>query len=490
MKRSLSRAAVSAGVFTALLAAPVFSQTTFRKYVALGDSLTAGFEGGCLVQRHQNRSYPKIVAEQLNIADFQQPLVSEKALSNPLTGPACLGAVIAGGTITVGAVSQQGTPLNATLARPYDNLGIVGATAADLVDLKVANAAGGTANRFAALVLRNFPGGPFEGMNAVDEANLLNPDLVTVWAGPNDVLGAALSGAAIEGVTLTPTAVFEAKYTQIMTGLRATGRTVVALNIPDVASIPFTTTVPAVLVNPATRQPVIVNGQTVPLLGSRTTATCATAPCPVPDGTLVTLGAASLLAQGVGIPVALGGTGQPLPDGSFSAPATLNAGVLLYPDEVALTRQRAVDLNARIAAIATANGATVVDIHSVFNDIAAHGYDVGGGIVVTRAFLSGGIFSADGFHPSNIGYAIVAKTVIEHLNEVKDTDFELPDMAEAVFTPDTPVVTAAGGGVVVEGLSYPLQMWKDVVHTAAAIPDGIEVVFPAPSKRVTRVIRR
>ncbi len=150
----------------------------------------------------------------------------------------------------MGAVSQQGVPLNATLPRPYDNLGIPGANAADQVDLKVANPAGNTANRFAALVLRNFPGAPFEGMSAVDEANLLNPDLVTVWVGPNDVLGAALSGAAIEGVTLTPIAVFEAKYTQIMTGLRATGRTVVALNIPDVASIPFTTTVPAILVNP------------------------------------------------------------------------------------------------------------------------------------------------------------------------------------------------------------------------------------------------
>lgn len=490
MKITLSRAVVSAGAFTALLAAPAFSQTTFRKYVALGDSLTAAFEGGCLVQRHQNRSFPKVVATQLGITDFQQPFVSEKALSSPLTGPACLGAVVAGNTITVGAVSQQGAPLNATLARPYDNLGIVGANAADLVDLKVANPAGGTANRFAALVLRNFPGGPFEGMSAVDEANLLNPDLVTVWAGPNDVLGAALSGAAIEGVTLTPIAVFEAKYTQIMTGLRATGRTVVALNIPDVASIPFTTTVPRFLVNPATRQPVLVGGQPVPLLGSRTTASCSTAPCPVPDGTLVTLGAASLLAQGVGIPVALGGTGQPLPDGSFSAPATLNMGVLLYPDEVALIRQRAVDLNARIASIAAGNGATVVDMHSIFDDIVAHGYDVGGGIVVTSSFLSGGIFSADGFHPSNIGYTIVAKIVLEHLNSVTDSDFELPDMAEAVFTPDTPVVSAAAAGPVVEGLAYTLQMWKDLVRSVAGIPDGIEVVFPVPSKRVTRVIQR
>jgi lysophospholipase L1-like esterase len=484
------RAAVSAGVLTALAASPLFSQTTFHEYVALGDSLTAAVEGSCLVQRHQNRSYPKIVATQVGISDFQQPLLSERPLSNPLTGPVCLGAVVAGSTITVGAVSQQGVPLNATLGRPYDNLGIPGANAGDLVDLKVANPAGNTANRFATLVLRNFPGAPFEGRSAVDEANILNPDLVTVWAGPNDVLGAALSGAAIEGVTLTPVALFEAKYTQIMTGLASSGRTIVALNIPDVASIPFTTTIPPVLVNPATRQPVLVNGQPVPLLGPRTTPTCSTAPCPIPSDTLVTLGAASLLAQGIGIPTALGGTGQPLPDGSFTPPATLNAGVLLYADEVALIRQRAVDLNARIASIAAANGATVLDIHSLFDDIVANGYDVGGGIIVTRSFLTGGVFSADGFHASNIGYAIVAKEILQHLNSVKGTHFELPDMAEAIFTADIPVLSTSGAQSVTDGFSYPMQMWKDLFYSAAAIPEGIEVVFPAKAKRTPRLLRR
>ncbi len=72
----------------------------------------------------------------------------------------------------------------------------------------------------------------------------------------------------------------------------------------------------------------------------------------------------------------------------------------------------------------------------------------------------------------------MAKTVLEHLNDVKDTDFELPNMAEAVFTPDTPLVSAAAEGPVVQGIPYPMQMWKDLVRTAAGIPEGIEVVFP------------
>lgn len=484
----LFRTAAAAGALLALLAAPVYSQTSFRKYVALGDSLTAGVEGNCLVERHQRRSYPKLVADQLGISDFQQPLLSELPLSTPGTG-VCLGAVVAGGTITVGPVSNQGVPLNATLPRPYDNLGIAGANAADLVDLKVANPAGNTANRAATAVLRNFPGGPFEGRSALDQANLLAPDLVTVWIGNNDVLGAALSAAAIEGVTLTPVAVFEAKYTQLMTGLRTTGRTVVALNIPDVSALAFTKTIPRVVVNPTTRQPVVVGGQTVPLLGPRPTATCATPPCPLPEGTLVTLGASPLLALGIGIPTSLGGTGAPLPDGSFTPPSTLNQGVLLYPDEVALIQQRGNELNARIAAIAAANGATVVDMHAIFDEMVAHGYHVGGGITLTTAFLTGGIFSPDGFHASNIGYAIVATEIIRHLNDVKGADLELPDLTRALFTPDVPFSTAAVPDPSAGPFQYSMGTWKDLV-TATGFAASFDVLYPTPGKRPTKSLGR
>jgi lysophospholipase L1-like esterase len=490
MKKMLFRAGVLTGVLAAFLAAPAHSQTPrYRKYVALGDSLTAAVEGNCLVRRHQERSYPKRVADALGIGDFQQPLISERAVSSP-TG-VCLGAVVAGGTITVGAVSQQGVPTNATLARPYDNLGIPGANAAHLVDLRVANPAGDTANRFAAAILRNFPGGPFEGSNAVEEATLLQPDIVSVWIGPNDVLGAALAGAAIDGVTLTPAAVFEAKYSQILTGVRNSEnlRTVIALNVPDVTALAFVRTIPPVVVNPTTRQPVLVNGNPVPLLGPRTTSSCSTPPCPIPPNTLVTLGASALLAQGLGIPASLGGTGLPLPDGSFTPPSTLSPGVLLYADETALIQQRTTEINSRIASVAASNGATVLDIHALFDEIVAHGYDAGGGIVVTTTFLTGGIFSADGFHPSNIGYAIVAKEIIEHLNAATGNGYEVQDFASTLFEPDVPVITTTGVVDPAAGpFGFSLSMWKELVRTTSF--GDFEMVYPSSGKRAKRLIER
>ncbi len=473
MKTNVFRAALALSL---LVGSPLSAQP-FNKYVALGDSITAAVQGACLVERHQVRSYSKIVATQLGIADFQQPIVGEAALTADPAIPKCLGAVVAGNTITVGAVSQNGSPKNTTLPRPYDNLGMNGANTADLVDLKTSNPMGNTANRAAVLVLRNFPTGPFQGMSAVDLANRLAPNLVTLWIGNNDVLGALTTAVAVDGVTLTRVADFEPKYTDVLSGLRASGRTVVVLNIPDVSAIPFGTTVPAVVVNPLTRQPVLVNGQPVSLLGSRTfSPSCPVAPCPVPLGTLVTIQALPFLAQGIGVPTSLGGTGQPLPDGSFTPPSTLTPGVLLYPDEVALIRERTNALNARISSIAAANGAVLLDVNAIFDRIKTNGYTIGG-VKVTKDLLTGGLFSADGVHPSNIGHVIVADEIIKALNSAKGTAIERPNIAATLFAPDTPVLgsPSLSPSIVLEDAP---EAWADLLKMFGPVDETVEVVFP------------
>ncbi|HEY6050576.1 MAG TPA: SGNH/GDSL hydrolase family protein, partial [Thermoanaerobaculia bacterium] len=376
-------------------------------------------------------AYPVLVANALGITDFQEPLVGEsRTVTNPAT--ACLGATIVAGAIQPGPVSQPGAPTNSTLPRPYDNLGLPSsAKAQDLVDLRVSNPTAGGVNASGALVLRNFPTGPFENRNAIEETNLLSPDLVSVWIGSNDVLGAALAGVAIENVTMTPKATFDTKYAAVVSGLRATGRTLVVLNIPDVTAVPFTTTFGISRT---------VGTTTVPFLGPRTTATCTTAPCPIPAGSLVTLQAGTLLATGHGIPAAAGGLGDALPDGSVGATG-LVPGVILYPDEVALIQQRTNDMNATIASVAAANNAILIDIHAIFDDVKAHGYTVGG-ITFTNALLQGGLFSADGFHPSNIAQAIIADEIIKALNRVNGSNFPEVNFSTAFFTPNVPPAAA------------------------------------------------
>jgi hypothetical protein len=150
-------------------------------------------------------------------------------------------------------------------------------------------------------------------------------------------------------------------------------------------------------VNPATGEPVLANGNPVPLIGPQG---------PLPPGTFVTLAAQSLLAQGIGVPTTLGGSGQPLPD-----------EVILDAGEVATIRDHVDQDNQAIRDICGQAGISILDVHSIFNDVAAHGRVVGG-VTLSANFLTGGIFSYDGVHPSALGYAVVANDWIQAVNSI------------------------------------------------------------------------
>ncbi len=212
-KRVLSIAAAAAALL--LGTGALSAQPTFHKLVVVGDSLAAGHEANCTVERYQRRSAAALLAEALGIADFQQPLLAEAQATNPPTSYPCLGAVVSGSTISVGIISQEGAQLNPALPRPYDNLGFNGGPRVkDFVDLRVSVPGRSDVDNYAARVLRNVAGSPFEGTNAVEQAASLQPDLLLYWVGNNDLLGAATFGASIPGVLPTPPDAFQAKYTE------------------------------------------------------------------------------------------------------------------------------------------------------------------------------------------------------------------------------------------------------------------------------------
>lgn len=483
-----------------LLAAPLSAQF-FQKYVALGDSLTAGWQSGCLVQRNQMTSYPAVLARTLGITDFQMPLVQEVALTNP-PGTACLFPAFVNGAITVAKASQMGGPLNGLLQRPYDNLGLPGFDVADLTEFKHGNPFGNDKEQISALVLRNFPGSPLDGTSAVNQADVLlaqasGDTFVSLWIGNNDVLGAATSGIVIDGVTLTTAAAFEASYHAILDSLLPSTR-LVAANVPDVTALPFTTTIPPVLVDPTTLVPVQIGGSLVPLLGEGDTGFPCTDPtppdtgCPLPPGTLVTLPASSLLAAGVGIPKAAGGLGTGLPHGHIDATG-LHAGVTLYPDEVTLLQTRTNEYNAAISSALL--GGTLWDAHAFFDQVRAEGGYTIGGITVTPAFIKGGLFSYDGVHPSNIGYMIAADGFISALNAEGDVVYPRPNFSPALFDPNVPQPAAAGaeeGGA----WHYTFSTWRSVLSSFAAklqiteLPEIPRVSAPVHRGRTTRSVGR
>lgn len=366
---------VLAVLAAALVPAPARAQSSLSVYVSLGDSLAAGFSNGSLVETHQRTSVPALIARQAEVAGFEQPLVGEPGIPPELA----LVRLAPAPTIAPRA-TEPGQPRNFGLPRPYNNLAVPAATVEDALNRQT----GG----YHDLVLRG------RG-SQVAQAVSLGPTFVTLWIGNNDVLGAVLRGRAVDGVTLTPVAAFQSAYEQVVAALKGTGAFVVAANVPDVTSIPFATTLRPVVSDPLTGAPVLANGQPVPLLGPTG---------PLPTGSLVTLAASTLLADGVGVPAAQGGTGLPLPD-----------EVILDPAEVAAIRDRVAAFNRVIRETCQAASIPVLDVHALLGELTTRGREVGG-VVLHGAFLTGGVFSYDGVHLTDLGYAVVANEWIGLIN--------------------------------------------------------------------------
>ncbi len=389
---------------------PSNGSADFSMYVSLGNSLTAGYQNGALYESAQQYSYPADIAQQAGVSAsaFQQPLISEPGIGGRLKILSLAGPVI--GRDPAGA----GVPMNLTLARPYNNLGVPGAVLYDLIDTSSFAAKAGPPrnNPFFSIVLRN----PALGKSPVMQALALHPTFMTVWIGANDVLGYATSGGTIGTDPAThslPTDIptFTYLYNTMMGALLAgdsTAKFAVA-NIPDVTSIPFFTTIPAVVVNPLTNQ-VVINpqtGQPVPLIVMRHEHGNLVPDFANPKYDLILLTALDSLKAGVGIPTQLGGTGRPL-----------GTQFVLDSSEVATTEQAIQGFNQVIGAFAAghSNRVALVDAYSTFNDFAKYGY-VGQGVDLTNSYITGGFFGLDGVHPTSQGYAYVANIFIQAINQ-------------------------------------------------------------------------
>ena len=229
----------------------------FSNYVALGNSLTAGYSDGALYKASQETSYTKILSDQMALAgggDFNIPYVNDN-LGGLLLG----GNIITenrfyfNGTKPVRLPGIPTTEISATLTGPFNNMGVPGAKSYHLLAAGYGNLAGvpiGAANPFFA----RFASSP--SATILGDALAQNPTFFTLWIGNNDILGYATSGgigvnqltnpnpATYGANDITNTAVFDNVYTTLVNQLTANGAKGAVANIPYVTSIPYFTTVP------------------------------------------------------------------------------------------------------------------------------------------------------------------------------------------------------------------------------------------------------
>jgi lysophospholipase L1-like esterase len=471
--RSFARIATVA-LAIAVIAVPGFAATgsaNFKTVVAIGDSYGAGFESNSLNEHHSVYSWPAIVAKQLGIPlctlgssatenCFAQPIVSYPGIGPEMT----LMDISTYPPVIVNAPGS-GSPLNTTFGRPYNNVSIPGANVADTFTVTgaVAKPTRGV-EQLAQFILR----GP---VTEVDSVVAQKPTFILVWIGGNDFLGSATNGTT---AGLTSVAAFTSAYNTLLDKLTATGAGVVVGTLPtNPAAVPFFRTVPTVLINPATRTPVLgPTGQPITLVGQ---IDAAPGVGQLQAGSFVTLAAGSLIAQGFGIPSAL----KPILDPTNKLPlfgTPLPDAVIITPAEMTALTQRIADYNTAIVASAAAHNVPVADIKGLFDRFAA-GLNVGP-FHLTSDYITGGIFSLDGVHLSDIGYTLFANEYIKAINAGYGTHVPVASIATFMQNNDPATKMASGSS------AYPGMMWIMSDEASRSLSQMFSVTTtPAPRRR-------
>jgi hypothetical protein len=393
----------------------------FARYVALGDDITAGFQSSALTEIHQVMSYPNLIAQQTNVETFVQPLLGYPgiglftkeelagiqeliALDGPIIEPASYSNYPSFNPLDPYASSDIKNH-----AAPYNNLGVPIAFAYDIMLATSANACytgifAATPNDFFNIILRN----PNLGNTTqYQQAKILQPTFVTCWIGKNDVfLNTANGGTS----SYTPLNLFTLFYTDMMDSLVSLGAQLVVANIPDVTAFPLFTTVPYVVDVPDV-------GSVPLIIQTASGVRQATANDRILLTAVDVIGDVSGEYGPVGVPVGL------------DASAPLPSLVVLDEDEVNSAQQALADYNGVIESTAANHQVPMVNLYEFYNDLNNDGYTAGG-LDFSVDFITGGIFSLDGAHPTDIGQALIANEFIEVINEEFNAQIPLVNIVE------------------------------------------------------------
>lgn len=362
-------------------------------YVAIGNSLSAGYQSGGVIAQFQEYSFPNLIARQLGVASFVQPLIP-----SPGTGSFMTLTSISPVTITTATATVE-PPANASHPVPYHNLGIPGAILYDAIDeSSIAMRAQQRGNPFYLLFMRDQTQ---YGKSMIEQALKLQPTIMTFWLGANDVLGYIGTGGtrgtntgAGGGAPLTlPTeaVVFRTFYATALNAIKSASPStdVVVGTIPDATIIPLCTVVPRQIPNP--QNP----AQLLSIYFKKK------------DGSVHEVGAEDY--------VLLTAQAQFARGFGFTPSTPLESAYVLDKDEVAIARAAIAEFNTIIKEEAARVGYAVADVHAEFTRIARDGYHVAGESY-SFAYISGGLFSLDGVHPTSRGSALLANIFIEAMN--------------------------------------------------------------------------
>jgi hypothetical protein len=445
----------------------------FSNYVALGNSLSAGYMDGALYIKGQENSWTKILSDQFKLAgggEFRIPYMNDNY------GGLLLGGTVitenrlyfnGAGPVRLSAADYPPTnEIGIPLSGPFNNMGVPGAKSFHLLAAGYGNAAGvpsGASNPY----FVRFASSPTASI--LGDAMAQAPTFFSLWIGNNDVLSYALSGGvgvnqtgtgnpptAYGGNDITDPAVFTNVYSGIVDQLTSNGAKGVIANIPYVTTIPYFTTVPYNPVPLDAAKAGALNSGYAAYNGGLTVAQGAGLisadekarrtinfvegknPVVIVDSYLTNLAALGLpsyrmataedllvLPSSAFIGTLVGG--NPSAINGISVPLADNW--VLSKNEVAEVRTATEAYNATIAAVATAKDLAFVDANDLMSQL-ANGGIVSNNFTLTSALVFGTAFSLDGVHPTARGYALIANEFSKAINATYGSTLPMVDISK------------------------------------------------------------
>ncbi len=414
---------------------PSNGDADFTSYVAVGNSLTAGYADGALYVSGQEYGWANILAGQFNEVGgngkFNIPMMPTEdgvgiAFPNLVTklilgySEDCLGNTSLGPVRAVNNPDQVKliTELTTTVATdgPFNNTGVPGIKVAHLFapGLGLLNPYYG---RMADDPLTNI---------LINEVPKVNPTFFSLWVGNNDVLDYATSGG-VKSITPLNGAVgigFVETYGAAVQNIMASANQGVLANIPGVTSAAFFTTIPFNVID----------------ISDQTTVDTLNAGYALYNATMEQLGESYRINFQLGSnPMVIIDETMPVPEPLQFRQMTSDELVLLslpqdsikcamwgsvkpVPNNYILTDVEIETVTSAITAFndiikqtAETNGLAYVDFNSILIEASTRGI-VFDGITFTTEFITGNMFSLDGIHLTPQGNAVVANYFIDAIN--------------------------------------------------------------------------
>jgi phospholipase/lecithinase/hemolysin len=391
---------------------PTQGEADFSRYIAVGNSLTAGYADGGLYLEGQKNSYPEMLAAQMKSmggGSFTTPFFNEDQANGSeylefrgfsATGSPTLVPVTSNLAIT-GALANKTPSYTRYEGEEINNYGVPG------IKLKHAQVPGyGQANGFFRRIL---PAAQADAANYLDFVTAKPFTFFSLWLGNNDILLYASHGAVVVGDdSPTDKTIFAKIYSDVVGRLTSNGAKGVVATIPDVVSTPYFTTLTLTSLKAA------VGGAEIwvkPGVGNARPATAE-------DLFVLTLSSANL----IGKPNAAGA-----PYGVHPLNPIGNEYVLDKAEQIQVT-DYVNAYNSTIKKVAAEKGLAIMDANAMLKQFATP--QMINGASVSSAYISGNLFSLDGIHLTPMGYAIAANGFIKAINEKYGSNLSIVDASK------------------------------------------------------------